>query len=79
MYHAYPDCVERRSLFAAKGGINVVGIGILLLVVGLILWLTVMPAIGWVLMAIGVIAIVAGLLLGAVWGLSRGGRRGPAY
>jgi hypothetical protein len=58
----------------------VVGIGILLLVVGLILWLTVMPAIGWVLMAIGVIAIVAGLLLGAVWGLSRGaGRRGPAY
>jgi hypothetical protein len=35
-----------------------------------------MPAIGWVLMAIGVIAIVAGLLLGAVWGLSR---RGTAY
>jgi hypothetical protein len=59
-----------------KGGKNVVGIGILLLVVGLILWLTVMPAIGWVLMAIGVIAIVAGLLLGAVWGLSR---RGTAY
>ena len=55
-----------------------VGLGILLLVFGLILWLTVMPAIGWVLMAIGVIAIVAGLLLGAVWGLSRG-RRGPAY
>jgi uncharacterized membrane protein HdeD (DUF308 family) len=55
---------------------TVVGIGILLLVVGLILWLTVMPAIGWVLMAIGVIAIVAGLLLGAVWGLSR---RGTAY
>jgi hypothetical protein len=66
-------------LLQRKGGINVVGIGILLLVVGLILWLTVMPAIGWVLMAIGVIAIVAGLLLGAVWGLSRGGRRGPAY
>lgn len=56
-----------------------VGLGILLLVVGLILWLTVMPAIGWVLMAIGVIAIVAGLLLGAVWGLSRGARRGTAY
>jgi uncharacterized membrane protein HdeD (DUF308 family) len=55
---------------------TVVGIGILLLVVGLILWLTVMPTIGWVLMAIGVIAIVAGLLLGAVWGLSR---RGTAY
>jgi hypothetical protein len=55
---------------------TVVGIGILLLVVGLILWLTVMPAIGWVLMAIGLIAIVAGLLLGAVWGLSR---RGTAY
>jgi uncharacterized membrane protein HdeD (DUF308 family) len=55
---------------------TVVGIGILLLVIGLILWLTVMPAIGWVLMAIGVIAIVAGLLLGAVWGLSR---RGTAY
>jgi hypothetical protein len=54
----------------------VVGLGILLLVVGLILWLTVMPAIGWVLMAIGVIAIVAGLVLGAVWGFSR---RGPAY
>jgi hypothetical protein len=58
----------------------VVGLGILLLVVGLILWLTVMPAIGWVLMVIGVIAIVAGLLLGAVWGLSRGaGRRGTVY
>jgi hypothetical protein len=57
----------------------VVGLGILLLVVGLILWLTIMPAIGWVLMAIGVIAIVAGLLLGAVWGLSRGGRRGTVY
>jgi hypothetical protein len=55
---------------------TVVGIGILLLVVGLILWVTVMPAIGWLLMAIGVIAIVAGLLLGAVWGLSR---RGTAY
>jgi hypothetical protein len=57
-----------------------VGLGILLFVVGLILWLTVMPAIGWTLMAIGVILIVAGLLLGAVWGLSRGpGRRGTVY
>ena len=58
-----------------------VGLGILLLVVGAILWLTVMPAIGWLLMAIGVILIVAGLLLGAVWGFSRaaGTRRGGVY
>jgi hypothetical protein len=56
-----------------------VGLGILLLVVGLILWLTVLPALGWILMAIGVIAIVVGLLLGAVWSLSRGGRRGTVY
>ena len=48
-----------------------VGIGIFVLIVGLLLWLTVMPAIGWTLMAIGVILIVAGLLLGAVWGFSR--------
>jgi hypothetical protein len=52
----------------------VVGIGILLLIVGLLLWLTVMPAIGWTLMAIGVVLIVVGLLLGAVWGFSRRGR-----
>jgi hypothetical protein len=58
----------------------VVGLGILLLVVGLILWLTVMPAIGWVLMAVGVILIIAGLVLGAVWSFSRGaGRRGGVY
>jgi hypothetical protein len=58
----------------------VVGLGILLLIIGLILWLTVMPAIGWVLMAIGVILIIAGLLLGAVWGFSRAaGRRGSVY
>jgi uncharacterized membrane protein HdeD (DUF308 family) len=58
----------------------VVGLGILLLIVGLILWLTLMPAIGWVLMAIGVVLIVAGLLLGAVWGFSRtAGRRGGVY
>jgi hypothetical protein len=44
-----------------------------------ILWLTIMPAIGWILMAIGVILIIAGILLGAVWGLSRGARGGPAY
>jgi hypothetical protein len=57
-----------------------VGLGLALFVVGLILWLTVMPAIGWTLMAIGVILIVAGLLLGAVWSLSRGpGRRGTVY
>ena len=48
-----------------------VGIGIVLLIVGLLLWLTVMPAIGWTLMAIGVILIVLGLILGAVWGFSR--------
>ena len=57
-----------------------VGLGILLLIVGLILWVTVFPAIGWVLMAIGVILIVAGLLLGAVWGFSRATtRRGTVY
>jgi hypothetical protein len=63
----------------AEGG-TVVGLGIVLLVIGLILWLTVMPAIGWILMAIGVILIVAGLVLGAVWGFSRAaGRRGGVY
>ena len=57
-----------------------VGLGIVLLVIGLILWLTVMPAIGWVLMAIGVVLVVAGILLGAVWGFSRAaGRRGTVY
>jgi len=56
-----------------------VGLGILALVIGVILWLTVFPAIGWILMAIGVILIIAGLLLGAVWGLSRTGRRGTVY
>jgi hypothetical protein len=58
----------------------VVGLGILLFVLGLILWITVFPALGWLLMVIGVIAVVAGLLLGAVWGFSRGvGRRGTYY
>ena len=58
-----------------------VGLGILLLVVGAILWLTVMPALGWILMAIGVIAIVVGLLMGAIWSFSRaaGPRRGDVY
>jgi hypothetical protein len=55
----------------------VVGLGILALIIGVILWLTIMPAIGWLLMAIGVILIIAGILLGAVWSLSRGAR-GPA-
>ena len=55
-----------------------VGLGILALIIGVILWLTIMPAIGWLLMAIGVILIIAGILLGAVWSLSRGAR-GPAY
>jgi hypothetical protein len=57
-----------------------VGLGILLLVVGVILWLTVMPALGWLLMVIGVIAIIAGVLLGMVWGFARAGdRRGTVY
>lgn len=57
-----------------------VGLGILLLIVGVILWLTVMPAVGWLLMAIGVIAIVAGILLGAVWSFARtSSRRGTVY
>jgi hypothetical protein len=58
-----------------------VGLGIALFVLGVILWLTVMPALGWILMVIGVIAVVAGLLLGLVWGFSRaaGPRRGGVY
>jgi hypothetical protein len=54
-----------------------VGLGLLALVIGIVLWLTVAPAIGWILMAIGVILIVVGFLMGAVWSLSRaaGGRR----
>jgi hypothetical protein len=47
------------------------GLGILLLLIGLVLWLTVMPAIGWVLMAIGVVLIILGLVLGMAWGFSR--------
>ncbi len=57
-----------------------VGLGILAFVVGVILWLTVMPVIGWILMVIGAILVVAGLLVGAVWRFSRaGGRRGTVY
>ena len=56
-----------------------VGLGILLFVVGVLLWLTILPALGWLLMAIGVVLVIAGLLLGAVWGLSRAGRRGGVY
>jgi len=56
------------------------GLGVALLILGVILWLTVMPALGWILMVIGVILAVAGILLGAVWGFARGaGRRGPVY
>ena len=51
-----------------------VGLGILALIIGVVLWLTVMPAVGWILMALGVILIIAGILLGAVWSLSRAGR-----
>jgi uncharacterized membrane protein HdeD (DUF308 family) len=56
--------------------VPVVGLGILALIIGVILWLTIMPAVGWLLMAIGVILIIAGILLGAVWSLSRGAGRG---
>jgi hypothetical protein len=55
-----------------------VGLGILLLIVGVLLWLTVMPAIGWALMVIGVIVAVIGLFMGALWSFGRaaGPRRG---
>ncbi len=57
-----------------------VGLGILALVIGVILWLTVMPVVGWILMVIGAILIVAGLLMGAVWSFGRAaGRRGTIY
>ena len=56
-----------------------VGLGILALIIGVILWLTVMPAIGWILMVIGVVLIIAGILLGAIWSFSRAARGGPAY
>ena len=47
------------------------GLGIVLLIIGLILWLTIMPALGWILMAIGVVLIILGLVLGMAWGFSR--------
>ncbi|HZT15850.1 MAG TPA: hypothetical protein VFA19_07860 [Gaiellaceae bacterium] len=51
-----------------------------MLVVGVILWLTVMPVIGWILLVIGALLIVLGLVMGAVWSFSRGaGRRGAVY
>jgi hypothetical protein len=57
-----------------------VGLGILALIIGVILWLTVMPVIGWILMVIGAVLIIAGILMGAVWSFSRGaGRRGTVY
>ena len=57
-----------------------VGLGILVLIIGVVLWLTVMPAIGWILMAIGAILIVVGLVIGAVWSLGRtAGRRRATY
>jgi hypothetical protein len=56
-----------------------VGLGIALLIIGVLLWLTVLPALGWILMVIGAIVVVAGLLMGAVWSFSRGGRRGTVY
>jgi hypothetical protein len=56
-----------------------VGLGIVLLIVGVILWVTILPALGWVLMAIGAILLVAGIVLGATWGFTRGRRRGTVY
>ncbi len=57
-----------------------VGLGILAFIVGVILWLTVMPGIGWALMAIGVVLALIGLLMGAIWSFSRAaGRRGTVY
>ena len=57
-----------------------VGLGIALLIIGVLLWITVLPALGWVLMVIGVILVVVGLLMGAMWTFSRGaGRRGGVY
>jgi hypothetical protein len=50
------------------------------LVIGVLLWLTVLPALGWILMVIGAIVAIAGLLMGAVWSFDRGARRrGSVY
>jgi hypothetical protein len=36
--------------------------------------------IGWILLVIGAILVIAGLLMGAVWSFGRGaGRRGTVY
>jgi hypothetical protein len=56
-----------------------VGLGIALLIIGVLLWLTVLPALGWVLMVIGAILVVAALVLGMGMGFARGSRRGGAY
>ena len=57
-----------------------VGLGIVLLIVGIVLWVTVLPVIGWILMVIGAIAIVAGFLMGALWTFGRSARRrGTVY
>jgi hypothetical protein len=56
-----------------------VGLGIALLIIGVLLWLTVMPAIGWVLIVIGAILVVAGIVMGAVWSFSRGAGRRSVY
>ena len=55
-----------------------VGLGIALFIIGVLLWLTVMPALGWILMVIGVILAIAGIIMGAVWSFGRG-RRGTVY
>jgi len=39
-------------------------LGIVLLVVGIVLWLTITPGLGWVLIVIGLILLVLGLVLG---------------
>jgi hypothetical protein len=56
-----------------------VGLGILLFVVGIVLWLTVAPVLGWILMAIGVLLVVIGLIVGAVWTLGRAAGRRATY
>ena len=50
------------------------GLGIVLLIVGLILWLTVLPALGWILMAIGVVPVASLPLAPARRGRIRAGR-----
>jgi glucose uptake protein GlcU len=64
-----------QSLGSHRKEANVVGLGIACLVIGIILWITVMPAVGWLLMGIGVLLILVGLLIGAVWSLGRAADR----